>query len=201
MKIKDDLIEKIKPYIKDYECYLVGGYLREYFLNHGSIDRDITIKCSNLENLARKISDESGGSFVVLDSENEIYRIVFGNEYIDFARLENDSLEFDTDRRDFTINSIMYDINNDKIIDKNNGIEDIKNKIIRTKNLKNLSDDPLRMLRAIRFKAETGFRVDKNITDFIKENNKLLNNTAPERIHQEFTNFRFWNIELTFKNQ
>ncbi len=185
MKIKDDLIEKIKPYIKDYECYLVGGYLREYFLNHGSIDRDITIKCSNLENLARKISDESGGSFVVLDSENEIYRIVFGNEYIDFARLENDSLEFDTDRRDFTINSIMYDINNDKIIDKNNGIEDIKNKIIRTKNLKNLSDDPLRMLRAIRFKAETGFRVDKDITDFIKENNKLLNNTAPERIHQE----------------
>ena len=41
------------------------------------------------------------------------------------------------------------------------------------------------MIRAIRFKAETGFRVDKNITDFIKENNKLLNNTAPERIHQE----------------
>lgn len=186
MIIKDDLIELIKPYIKDYECYLTGGYIREYLLNKNSSDRDITVKTDNLENLAKKIADNLNASFVILDKENEIYRVVFNKEeYIDFAKLENNSLEDDTDRRDFTINSIMYDINRDKLIDKNFGIEDLKNKIIKTKNLKNLSDDPLRMLRAIRFKSETGFRVDDDIIKFIKENAKLLNNIAGERIHQE----------------
>ena len=186
MIIKDNLIELIKPYIKDYECYLTGGYIREYLLNKNSSDRDITVKTDNLENLAKKIADNLNASFVILDKENEIYRVVFNKEeYIDFAKLENNSLEDDTDRRDFTINSIMYDINQDKLIDKNFGIEDLKNKIIKTKNLKNLSDDPLRMLRAIRFKSETGFRVDDDIIKFIKENAKLLNNIAGERIHQE----------------
>ena len=147
MIIKDDLIELIKPYIKDYECYLTGGYIREYLLNKNSSDRDITVKTDNLENLAKKIADELNASFVILDitvktdnlenlakkiadnlnasfvildKENEIYRVVFNKEeYIDFAKLENNSLEDDTDRRDFTINSIMYDINQDKLIDKN----------------------------------------------------------------------------------
>ena len=183
--LKDDLIEKIKPYIKDYEAYLVGGYMRDMFQGKRSFDRDITIKCSNLKELCITIADELNGSFVELDNENEIYRVVWNEDYIDFARLINDNLDDDINRRDFTINSIMYDINNNKIVDKNNGIEDFKNKIIKTHSLKNLEDDPLRMLRAFRFQAALGFNIAGDIIEFIKENGNKLKLVAPERIHQE----------------
>lgn len=181
----DVIIEKIKPYIKDYEAYLVGGYMRDLLQNKVSPDRDIAIKCSDLRELCIKIADELNGSYVELDNENEIYRVVFNEDYIDFARLINDNLDDDINRRDFTINSIMYDIKNNKIIDKVNGIKDFKNKIIKTINIKNLEDDYLRMLRAFRFQAKLGFEIDNDILDFISDNASNLEKIAPERINQE----------------
>ena len=182
--MQDKLIEKIKPYIKNYNSYLVGGYMRDFLLGKISIDRDIAIECDNLKDLTLRIADELNGSFVELDNENEIYRVVFDKDYIDFAKITN-SLDDDIDRRDFTINSIMYDINNDKIIDKNNGKKDFENKIIRTHKISNLSDDYLRMLRAIRFQSYLGFEIDNEIKNFIKDNAEKLKNIAPERINQE----------------
>lgn len=181
----DVIIEKVKPYLKDYECYLTGGYMRDILADKSSADRDITIKCSSLKALCKRISDELNAAFVELDNENEIYRVVFDNGYIDFARLVNDNLQNDIDRRDFTINSIMYDINQNKIIDKNNGRNDFKNKIIKTFKISNLSDDYLRMLRAFRFQAALGFEIDPPVIDFIKKNGHHLKEIAPERINQE----------------
>lgn len=183
--MQDSLIEKIKPYIKNYDSYLVGGYLRDLLSGEISPDRDIAIKCDNLAKLTKKIADELNGSFVELDPVNEIYRVVFGNDYIDFAKLLNNNLIDDIKRRDFTINAITYDINNEKFVDITGGKKDFEEKIIRTYKISNLSDDPLRTLRAIRFQAKLGFRIDDEIINFIKENNPLILNVAPERIHQE----------------
>ena len=183
--MQDSLIEKIKPYIKNYDAYLVGGYLRDLLSGEISPDRDIAIKCDNLAKLTKKIADELNGSFVELDSVNEIYRVVFGEDYIDFAKLLNNNLDDDIKRRDFTINAIMYDINNEKFVDITGGKKDFEEKIIRTYKISNLSDDPLRTLRAIRFQAKFGFRIDDEIVNFIKENNSLILNVAPERVHQE----------------
>ena len=183
--MQDSLIEKIKPYIKNYDSYLVGGYLRDLLSGEISPDRDIAIKCDNLAKLTKKIADELNGSFVELDPVNEIYRVVFGNDYIDFAKLLNNNLIDDIKRRDFTINAITYDINNEKFVDITGGKKDFEEKIIRTYKISNLSDDPLRTLRAIRFQAKLGFRIDDEIIIFIKENNSLILNVAPERIHQE----------------
>ena len=183
--MQDSLIEKIKPYIKNYDSYLVGGYLRDLLSGEISPDRDIAIKCDNLAKLTKKIADELNGSFVELDPVNEIYRVVFGNDYIDFAKLLNNNLNDDIKRRDFTINAITYDINNEKFVDITGGKKDFEEKIIRTYKISNLSDDPLRTLRAIRFQAKLGFRIDDEIINFIKENNSLILNVAPERIHQE----------------
>ncbi len=183
--MQDNLIEKIKPYIKNYESYLVGGYLRDLLSGEISLDRDIAIKCDNLAELTKKIADDLGGSFVELDKINEIYRVVFGADYIDFAKLLNNNLEDDIKRRDFTINAIMFDINNEKFIDITGGKKDFQEKIIRTYKISNLSDDPLRILRAIRFQSKFGFRIDDEIINFIKENNSLILNVAPERVHQE----------------
>lgn len=183
--MQDSLIEKIKPYIKNYDAYLVGGYLRDLLSGDISPDRDIAIKCDNLAKLTKKIADELNGSFVELDPVNEIYRVVFGDDYIDFAKLLNNNLDDDIKRRDFTINAIMYDINNEKFVDITGGKKDFEGKIIRTYKISNLSDDPLRTLRAIRFQAKFGFRIDDEIINFIKENNSLILNVAPERVHQE----------------
>ena len=183
--MQDSLIEKIKPYIKNYDSYLVGGYLRDLLSGEISPDRDIAIKCDNLAKLTKKIADELNGSFVELDPVNEIYRVVFGNDCIDFAKLLNNNLDDDIKRRDFTINAITYDINNEKFVDITGGKKDFEEKIIRTYKISNLSDDPLRTLRAIRFQAKLGFRIDDEIINFIKENNSLILNVAPERIHQE----------------
>ena len=183
--MQDSLIEKIKPYIKNYDSYLVGGYLRDLLSGEISPDRDIAIKCDNLAKLTKKIADELNGSFVELDPVNEIYRVVFGNDYIDFAKLLNNNLDDDIKRRDFTINAITYDINNEKFVDITGGKKDFEEKIIRTYKISNLSDDPLRTLRAIRFQAKFGFRIDDEIVNFIKENNSLILNVAPERVHQE----------------
>lgn len=183
--MQDSLIEKIKPYIKNYDSYLVGGYLRDLLSGEISPDRDIAIKCDNLAKLTKKIADELNGSFVELDPVNEIYRVVFGNDYIDFAKLLNNNLIDDIKRRDFTINAITYDINNEKFVDITGGKKDFEEKIIRTYKISNLSDDPLRTLRAIRFQAKLGFRIDDEIINFIKEKNSLILNVAPERIHQE----------------
>ena len=183
--MQDSLIEKIKPYIKNYDAYLVGGYLRDLLSDEISPDRDIAIKCDNLAKLTKKIADELNGSFVELDPVNEIYRVVFGEDYIDFAKLLNNNLDDDIKRRDFTINAIMYDINNEKFVDITGGKKDFEEKIIRTYKISNLSDDPLRTLRAIRFQAKFGFRIDDEIVNFIKENNSLILNVAPERVHQE----------------
>ena len=79
----------------------------------------------------------------------------------------------------------MYDINNEKFVDITGGKKDFEEKIIRTYKISNLSDDPLRTLRAIRFQAKFGFRIDDEIVNFIKENNSLILNVAPERVHQE----------------
>lgn len=183
--MQDSLIEKIKPYIKNYDAYIVGGYLRDLLSGEISPDRDIAIKCDNLAKLTKKIADELNGSFVELDPVNEIYRVVFGDDYIDFAKLLNNNLDDDIKRRDFTINAIMYDINNEKFVDITGGKKDFEEKIIRTYKISNLSDDPLRTLRAIRFQAKFGFRIDDEIVNFIKENNSLILNVAPERVHQE----------------
>lgn len=183
--MQDSLIEKIKPYIKNYDSYLVGGYLRDFLSGEISPDRDIAIKCDNLAELTKKIADELNGSFVELDKSNEIYRVVFGDDYIDFAKLLNNNLDDDIKRRDFTMNAIMYDINNEKFIDITDGKKDFEEKLIRTYKISNLSDDPLRMIRAIRFQAKLGFRIDDEIINFIKENNSLILNVAPERVHQE----------------
>ena len=183
--MQDSLIEKIKRYIKNYDAYLVGGYLRDLLSGEISPDRDIAIKCDNLAKLTKKIADELNGSFVELDPVNEIYRVVFGEDYIDFAKLLNNNLIDDIKRRDFTINAITYDINNEKFVDIAGGKKDFEEKIIRTYKISNLSDDPLRTLRAIRFQAKLGFRIDDEIINFIKENNSLILNVAPERIHQE----------------
>ncbi len=185
--MNDEILNSLSDIFKNYECYLVGGYLRNYFMNNTiSYDRDIAV-IKHAKNLALDIAKKTQGTFIELDSENEIYRVVLKdkNNYFDISKIINGNLQDDIKRRDFTINSIFYDINNKEIIDLLNGREDIKKEIIRTCDLNNLKDDPLRMLRMYRFKANTGFKIDKTLKEFVQNNINLIKNCALERINAE----------------
>ena len=184
---KDDILNSINEIIKNQEVYLVGGYLRNYFLqNEISNDRDL-VCIEKAENLAKKIAQKTNATFIELDKKNKIYRVVLPDKknYFDISNaLENNILK-DAQRRDFTINSIFYNINKKEFFDPLNGINDIKNKIIKTPNLKNLDDDPLRYLRMYRFMAQTGFNIEKELENYTINNfNKVLT-CAKERINYE----------------
>ncbi len=186
---KDEILNSIKPVIKKYNVFLVGGYLRNYFINKTiSSDRDLVcVDKDGAVRLAKDICEFLDAVFIELDSENKIYRVVLKDKenYFDIAQaLENDILK-DAQRRDFTINSIFYDLNKEEIFDPLKGIEDIKNKIIRTYKFDNLKDDPLRFLRAYRFLSQTGFKIDEKLSDFICSNFDLIKTSALERINFE----------------
>lgn len=184
---KDEILSSLENVFKKYDCCLVGGYLRNWFLNNSiSEDRDIVVIKSARE-LAQDIAQTLDGTFIELDKENEIYRVVLKDKknYFDISKALDDSFETDAKRRDFTINSILYDLNKKEIIDKFNGIDDIKNKIIRAIDFKNMVDDSLRFLRMYRFRADLGFRIDDELLKFSIDNFNLLKKSAPERIQAE----------------
>ncbi|MDO5305030.1 MAG: hypothetical protein Q4E87_05585, partial [bacterium] len=183
----DEFISLIRPYLKEVECYLVGGFLRDLATGEISHDRDLIVKSDVAKNLAKAIADGTNSHFVPLDEENKIYRVVMPDKtnYFDISAMLEDNLDKDIHRRDLTINSLAYDINRDDVVDKVGAVSDFENKILRTVDLKNFVDDPLRMLRAYRFSAKYNFEIDKEIEDFIKNNLELIEKPAKERINTE----------------
>ncbi len=183
----DEFINLIRPYLKEVECYLVGGFLRDLATGEISHDRDLIVKSDVAKNLAKAIADGTDSHFVPLDEENKIYRVVMPDKtnYFDISAMLEDNLDKDIYRRDLTINSLAYDINRDEVVDKVGAVSDFENKILRTSDLKNFVDDPLRMLRAYRFSAKYNFVIDKEIEVFIKNNLELIEKPAKERINTE----------------
>lgn len=183
MNIRDDFI------LKDiHEGYLVGGFVRDFLIGKNIVevkDRDISVKCA--EEFSKKLAAQLDATYITLDSENKIYRIVLKDKenYLDISELCGNTIEEDLQRRDFTINAIAYDLKENKFIDVTGGIEDIKNKRIRAIKEENFTDDPLRILRAFRFMATTGFGVNKELEHILIKHKDLLHLPAKERIHDE----------------
>ena len=181
MNIRDDFVLK-----EINEGYLVGGSIRDLFTkNCVFCDRDISIK--GAENFARKIANKWDGTFIELDSENKIYRVVLPDKinFLDISELQGNTIEEDLKRRDFTINAIAYDLTNDKFVDVTGGLKDLENKVLRHIDDNNFEDDPLRILRAFRFYAVTGFKMTIELENALKKYLPLALNPAKERINYE----------------
>ena len=181
MNIRDDFVLK-----EINEGYLVGGSIRDLFTkNCAFCDRDISIK--GAENFARKIANKWDGTFIELDNENKIYRVVLPDKinFLDISELQGNTIEEDLKRRDFTINAIAYDLANNEFIDVTGGLKDLKNKVLRHIDDKNFEDDPLRILRAFRFYAVTGFKMTIELENALKKYMPMALNPAKERINYE----------------
>lgn len=182
MNIRDDFILK-----NIHRGYLVGGYVRDILMGGCTPpqDRDIAIK--DAEKFAKELSKNLDATFIVLDSENKIYRIVLKDKenYLDISELRGKNIEEDLSARDFTINAIAYNLETDDFVDVVGGLEDIKSKRLRLIKEQNIVDDPLRILRAYRFMATTGFKPDEELITVVKKHLDLINLPAKERIHDE----------------
>ncbi len=194
--LKDNVKELINIFNQNnFECYVVGGAIRNYLLNIPIYEFDL---CTNahpkyIKSLFEKhinIGEKFGCIKIHFKGDwFEITTLRIEKEYIDFRHANyikfiNSPYE-DSLRRDFTINSIYYDGN--KLIDPMLGTNDIKNKLLRVIGDGNIKfkEDPLRILRCIRFKSELDFNIEYLTLLALKNNFNLIINLSKYRINEE----------------
>jgi len=187
------------------ETYVIGGYVRDFLLKRGEAkDIDIVAVGSGIS-LAEEVSRLLPGKPQVAVFKNYGTAMIKNNgielefvgarkeSYSEDSRnpeVENGTLEDDQNRRDFTINALALSLNEDtfgELIDPFDGIEDLKNRIIRTPLDPDItySDDPLRMMRAIRFATQLDFVIEKKSLEAITKNAKRIKIISKERIVDE----------------
>ena len=186
------------------ECYVVGGYVRDLFLERPSSDIDIVVVGSGIS-LATELKRRLGrkarlsvfrnfGTAQVKWRELEVEFVGARREsYSHDSRkpaVEDGTLEDDQNRRDFTINAMAVCLNADRfgeLVDPFYGIEDLEDGIIRTPLDPDItfSDDPLRMMRCVRFAAQLNFMIDDETFDALGRNAARIKIVSGERIKDE----------------
>ena len=183
------LLEKIINVLPaNTEVYLVGGAVRDLLTNRISPDFDFAVP-SNGISLARTVANALKADFMVLDSERDTGRVVIIEgetyTYLDFAAFRGATLEDDLRDRDFTINAMALNLRDITIIDPLNGATDIRAKVIRACSPNSLTNDPVRILRAVRQAAAFGFTIDKSTRELMKQAADKINNVSIERVRDE----------------
>ncbi|MDD5694410.1 MAG: HD domain-containing protein, partial [Bacteroidales bacterium] len=190
-------------------AYVVGGYVRDLLLNRPSKDVDIVVLGSGIdlaEGVARTLTGNVqvsvyknfGTASITFREHGEVWQLEFVGARRESYRLdsrkplvENGTLKDDQNRRDFTINALSLSLNSDdfgKLLDPFDGLSDLDRKILRTPLDPDItfSDDPLRMMRAIRFAAQLDFSVFPETYRAIHRNRGRLSIVSMERIMDEF---------------
>ncbi len=172
------------------KAYVVGGCLRDLLLGRKGNDVDIALAGAWRE-LPSMFAERSGGTFFWLDEERGHSRVVIRNAAqhatVDFAPLRGESIAEDLALRDFTINALAVPLTEeDRLIDPFGGLEDIRQKLIRTSAPTAFRDDPLRLVRAFRFATVLGFRIEEATLSLVPGHAPLLSQIAGERIRDEF---------------
>jgi tRNA nucleotidyltransferase (CCA-adding enzyme) len=208
-KIKLEIPEEVKNISRvlssaKFENYLVGGCVRDLLLGRKPRDWDITTIATPEEItplFENTFYENDYGTVGVVNQEpkDESLRVIeitpyrLESAYSDFRRPDKvewgTTLEDDLKRRDFTVNAMAYDIENETLIDLFEGQKDVEKKIIRTvgKPEERFAEDALRTLRALRFSAELGFVIEHETQEAIQKNSALLGHISKERIRDELT--------------
>ena len=186
------------------ECYLIGGYVRDLLLQRPSKDIDVVVVGSGID-MAKAVAHKLGKNthvsifktYGTAQVKNRQYELEFvgarRESYQQESRnpiVEDGTLEEDQNRRDFTINALAICLNKARfgeLIDPFGGISDLEQKILRTPLNPDItfSDDPLRMLRAIRFATQLDFRIADDTLEAITRNSQRITIITKERVLDE----------------
>ena len=174
----------------DQPLYLIGGAVRDLLLGRVSHDLDFGLGADSLA-VARKIANKIGAAYYPLDKERGAARLVLihddgTRDTLDFAAFRGETLEEDLRGRDFTLNAIALDVRTHKIYDPLGGAADLRAKELRLCSPRSLSDDPIRVLRAIRLASNFDFKILPETRAAMKEAISGLSETSIERQRDEF---------------
>ncbi|MGZ9165286.1 MAG: HD domain-containing protein [Anaerolineales bacterium] len=183
------LIDRVREMLPNQEIYLVGGAVRDMLLTRASHDLDFAVPSNGIA-LARRVANTLNADFMALDTERDTGRVIVTDSsgirtFLDFATYRGENLEADLRARDFTINAIAFDVRTQTLLDPLNGASDLRAKLIRACSPTSLSDDPVRILRAVRQAAAFQFRIDSDTRKAMKQAASLLPRISPERQRDE----------------
>ncbi len=202
--LQNPVFEKISAIVDrlGVEAYVVGGYVRDYYLHRPSTDIDVVVVGNGIE-VAEALGREVRGKVSVFKTFGTAMVRAGGTE-VEFVgarkesysqdsrkpQVEPGTLEDDQRRRDFTINAMAWCLNGDRfgeLVDPFEGMYDLEDCIIRTPCDPDItfSDDPLRMMRAIRFATQLGFDIEEETFDAIRRNRERIKIVSKERIAVE----------------
>lgn len=185
------VLENINPVLPpDVPIYLVGGAVRDVFLKHRAKELDFVLDGDAIK-VGRKVANELGAAFYPLDESRNAARVIFyqpdGQRLIlDFSVFRGPDLESDLRARDFTINAMAVDVKHmENLLDPMGGIADLRAKRLRACSGSTFYDDPIRILRGIRFAAEIDLRITPDTLQQMREAVGELHRSSPERIRNE----------------
>ncbi|MBI2868156.1 MAG: CCA tRNA nucleotidyltransferase [Chloroflexi bacterium] len=193
------LLERLHAFLSSRapQSYVVGGFLRDTLLaRQPNRDIDVAIAGDAL-GLARELADHLGGAYVLMHEERQVARVVLQWEnqrwFIDISALQG-GLEQDLARRDFTVNALAIPLDaalagrTEAVVDPCGGLADLQRKTIRAMNDGIFRDDPVRLLRAVRFSAQLGFGLEPGTKEMVRRDAPLMPRAVPERAREELYN-------------
>lgn len=166
--------------LEGMDFFFVGGSVRDSLLEREPKDVDIVV-FSTVKEVSKLLSSKP---FIVNERFNTA-RFIVGECLIDVNEC-TDSIDEELRRRDFTVNSIAA-YRDGSLYDPFGGVKDIERGVIRSESLGNMRDDPLRMLRAVRFEEKLKMKMERGLKAFIMQNSSLIKEAAKERILLEFS--------------
>lgn len=179
---------------RDQEVFVVGGTVRDWLRGHKARDLDLAVRQGALS-FARELARAMGGTFVPLDPQEGVARVVRDRYVIDVAdfRAAAGRISEDLVKRDFTMNAMALPFDErlrqgretTALIDPAGGRADLERGVIRALAESSFLDDPLRLLRAYRFLAETGFAIEPRTGGFIERHRELIGRVSAERVAYE----------------
>jgi tRNA nucleotidyltransferase/poly(A) polymerase len=165
------------------EAWVVGGAVRDEALGRPVIDVDVA--CRDAVRAARRYQRRAGGALFPLSERHGAWRVALaGGRTVDFTPLP-DGIKADLCTRDFTINAIAVPVAGGPWVDPFGGGQDLRARLVRAVSDRVFTDDPLRLLRAVRLEDELGFRLEGRTERLIRAHRLLVSEPAGERILAE----------------
>ena len=176
--------ERLRKLFADDDAWIVGGAVRDELLLRPVLDVDVA--CADPRSAAHRFAERFGGAVFPLSEQHGAWRVVADGsvETVDFTPI-GDGIDADLGSRDFTLNAIAEHVATGDAYDPHKGRDDLRAGVVRAVSEGVFVDDPLRLLRAVRFEDELGFHMDADTEALLRASSDLVTEPAGERVLAE----------------